>query len=148
MTDPCGITILMADDDADDCFITRQAFAQASVRNDLRFVANGEELLAYLRREPPYDAAPRPGLILLDLNMPRMNGKEALNIIKNDPQLAMIPVVALTNSSAERDVTDSYRLGVNAYITKPVTFDRLVEAVRSLTHYWLDTVTLPLGAHG
>src|ERR687893_1855302 len=125
MTTPTNpITILMADDDADDRMMTQEAFAESRIANDLRFVVDGEELMDYLKRRGRYaDPAlsPRPGLILLDLNMPRKDGREALREIKADPSLRQIPVVVLTTSKAEEDIYGTYDLGVNSFITKPVT---------------------------
>ena len=141
-----SITILMADDDPDDRMLTRDAFAGSRLANDLRFVTNGEELMDYLRRRGPYSAAadaPRPDVILLDLNMPRKSGREALREIKADPNLRRIPVIILTTSKAEEDVYRSYDLGANCYIQKPVTFDSLVEVVRALGTFWFQIVTLP-----
>ena len=140
------VLILMADDDPDDRMLTRDAFAECGVANDLFFVEDGEDLMDYLRRRNRYNEphkAPRPGLILLDLNMPRKNGREALKEIKNDPDLCRIPVVVLTTSQAEEDVVRSYQLGANSFITKPVTFDGLVDVMQSLKHYWLQTVAMP-----
>lgn len=139
----------MADDDADDRQMTQAAFAEARVGNRLRFVEDGEQLLQYLRSEGPYSepgSAPRPDLILLDLNMPKVDGREALAEIKNDPDLRRIPVVVLTVSSAEEDVFRTYDLGVAGYIAKPVTFESLVDAVRALGNYWIEIVTTPDGA--
>jgi CheY-like chemotaxis protein len=138
----------MADDDADDRMLTRDALAEARLANDLRFVEDGEELLDYLRRRGRFsepDCCPRPGLILLDLNMPRMDGREALAAIKSDPSLRRIPVVVLTTSKAEEDIYRSYDLGVNSFITKPVTFEGLVSVMRALGQYWFEIVELPNG---
>ena len=150
MTRSRSITILMADDDADDRALARDALEESRLRNDLRFVENGEQLLDYLRRRgkfaPPADS-PRPGLILLDLNMPRMDGREALEAIKADPELRRIPVVVLTTSKAEEDVVRSYDLGASSFITKPVTFGALVETMRALGRYWLEIVDLPKEAN-
>ena len=140
------ITILVADDDGEDCLLLRDAFAESRVANDLRFVGDGEALLDYLHRRGEYaDPAnsPRPGLILLDLNMPRKDGREALAEIKADPTLRYIPIVILTTSQAEEDVYRSYDLGVNSYIAKPVTFESLVDVVRTLEKYWFEIVELP-----
>lgn len=140
------ISILMADDDGDDRRLTQEALMEGRVVNDLRFVENGEELLDYLRRQgkyaPPAEA-PRPGLILLDLNMPRKDGRTVLKEIKSDPGLRQIPVVVLTTSKAEEDVSRSYDLGVNSYIVKPVTFDALVDILQTLEKYWFEIVELP-----
>jgi CheY-like chemotaxis protein len=143
---PRPITILLADDDADDRMLTKEALAESRLANDLRFVENGEELLDYLQRRPPYDDAansPKPGLILLDLNMPRKDGREALREIKADANLRHIPVIVLTTSKAEEDIYRSYDLGVNSFITKPVTFDGLVQVMRILGRYWFEIVELP-----
>ncbi|MEX0886865.1 MAG: response regulator [Phycisphaeraceae bacterium] len=140
------ITILMADDDPDDQMMARYALAANRVINDLRFVDDGEQLLQYLRREGRYanrGESPRPGLILLDLNMPRKDGRQALAEIKSDPNLRCIPVIALTTSRAEEDVARSYSLGVNSYITKPVTLEELVDTMKVIGQYWLGIVALP-----
>jgi CheY-like chemotaxis protein len=140
------ITILMADDDEDDRLLTREAMEEARLINDLRFVEDGVELLQYLRREGLFadpGAAPRPGLILLDLNMPRMDGRAALREIKADPALRQIPVVVLTTSRAEEDILRSYDLGAASFISKPVGFNSLMEMVTVLGHYWTGIVRLP-----
>lgn len=140
-----AIVILMADDDPEDVMLARDALAESRLANKLNVVENGEELLDYLYQRGKYNEqnAPRPGLILLDLNMPRLDGREALARIKNDASLRRIPVVVLTTSKAEEDVYRSYDLGANSYITKPVTFDSLVNVVRSLAEYWFGIVQLP-----
>ena len=135
--------ILMADDDADDRMLTQDALDESRVVNELVCVEDGEQLLAYLRREPPFEDAPRPGLILLDLNMPKKDGREALEELKADPQLRRIPVVVLTTSKAEEDLLRSYDLGAASFITKPVTFDALVELMKALGRYWIEFVELP-----
>lgn len=140
------VTILMADDDPDDRQLTREAFDEAKLVNELRFVENGEELLDYLNRRGKYAdpaSSPRPGLILLDLNMPKVDGREALAKLKQDPELRRIRVVVLTTSKAEADVFRSYDLSAASYITKPVTFETLVDVVRTLGKYWLEIVELP-----
>jgi CheY-like chemotaxis protein len=139
------IVILMADDDADDRVLARDAMAESRLGNSLRFVEDGQELMDYLHRAGKYATAdaPRPGLILLDLNMPRKDGREALREIKTDPELRTIPVVVLTTSKTEEDILRTYDLGANSFITKPVTFDRLVEIVRTLDRYWFNIVELP-----
>jgi CheY-like chemotaxis protein len=140
------ITILMADDDADDRRLTKDALEENRLANDLRFVENGEELLEYLRHQGKYadeEAAPRPGLILLDLNMPRKDGRTALKEIKADPILRQIPVTVLTTSKADEDIFRSYDLGVNSYIVKPVTFEALVDILQTLEKYWFEIVELP-----
>ncbi len=140
------ITILMADDDPDDRQLTREAFEEAKLVNDLRFVEDGVELLDYLHRRGKYAdpaTSPRPGLILLDLNMPRKDGREALQEIKQDPRLRAIRVVILTTSKAEEDILRTYSLSAASYITKPVTFESLVDVVKTLGKYWLEIVELP-----
>lgn len=143
--------ILMAEDDQDDRLITRKALEQNRVANPLVIVGDGEELLDYLYRRGPYsnpDAAPQPCIILLDLNMPKMDGREALKVIKQDQDLRKIPVVILTTSKAEEDIMKSYNTGANSYITKPVTFDGLVDVIKSLKSYWLEIVDLPGSIEG
>jgi CheY-like chemotaxis protein len=141
------VTILMADDDEEDCELTRDALQDARLANEMRFVYDGQELIDYLRREGAYAhpsvEAPRPGVILLDLNMPKKDGREALAEIKADESLRRIPIVVLTTSKDEEDVLRTYDLGVNSFITKPVTFAGLVEVMRTWTRYWLEIVELP-----
>jgi len=140
------ITILMADDDEDDRMLTQDALKESRVRNTLYCVNDGVELLEYLRRQGKYaDKAksPRPGLILLDLNMPRKDGREALKEIKADAELKNIPVVILTTSVQEEDKFKGYDLGAASYITKPVNFEGLVELMRALGQYWVEFVELP-----
>ena len=141
-----AVTILMADDDADDRDFARSAMEEGRLANDLRFVEDGEELLDYLYRRGRYadpKDSPRPGLILLDLNMPRKDGREALREIKSDPALRHIPVVVLTTSKTEEDILRSYDLGANCFITKPVTFEGLVAVMKTLGRYWIEIVELP-----
>ena len=145
------ITILMADDDADDRLMTKEAFDESRLANDLRFVSDGVELLDYLRRHGKYadpTSSPRPGLILLDLNMPKKDGREALEEIKADPKLKNIRVVILTTSKAEEDIYRTYNLSAASYITKPVTFSAMGEVVRVLGKYWLEIVELPGEGNG
>ena len=141
------ITILICDDDEDDRMLTQQALENAHVSNRIRFVEDGEQLLDYLYQRGEFAGetgkAPRPGLILLDLNMPKMGGREALKVIKQDETLCDIPVVVLSTSRLDEDITRSYQLGVNSFITKPVTFSGLVEAMNVLGRYWLEIVELP-----
>jgi len=137
------INILMADDDVDDQILVKDAFEQARVTNNLTFVNDGVELMQYLRREGVFAEAARPDIVLLDLNMPRKGGREALGEIKADPVLNRIPVVILTTSDVEEDVLRSYHLGANSYIQKPVTFGRMVEMVAALGEYWIGVVRLP-----
>ncbi|HWY29920.1 MAG TPA: response regulator [Candidatus Acidoferrum sp.] len=145
-TEPKMITILLADDDPDDRKLTQDAFSENRLANVLDCVEDGEELLAYLHRTGKYatlrDRA-LPGLILLDLNMPRKDGREALKEIKADPELRRIPIVVLTTSKAEEDIVRTYDLGVNSYVTKPVTFKSLVELIKVLGRYWFEVVELP-----
>lgn len=141
---PKTIHLLMADDDADDRQMTKEALEESRLLNEIGFVEDGEQLMDYLRHQGRYAAgAPRPDLILLDLNMPRKDGREALAEIKRDPALRQIPVVILTTSKAEEDIFRSYDLGVNSYVTKPVTFQGLVEVMRGLGCYWVQLVQLP-----
>ena len=140
------ITILLADDDPDDRQLTQDAFAENRLANILHCVDDGEELMDYLHRRGQYDrlrGEALPGLILLDLNMPRKDGREALKEIKADPELRRIPIVVLTTSKAEEDILRTYDLGVNSYITKPVTFKSLVDLIKILGSYWFEVVELP-----
>ena len=140
------VTFLMADDDPDDRLLTQRALKEYRLMNGMAFVEDGEELMDYLHHRGKYSdpkSSPRPGVILLDLNMPRKDGREALAEIKSDPELRKIPVVVLTTSKAEEDVIRTYNLGVNAYITKPVTFLQLSEIMRTLAIYWFEIVRLP-----
>lgn len=142
------VTILMADDDADDRQMAREALAESRLRNDLHCVEDGEELLDYLKRRGRYadpETCPRPGLILLDLNMPKLDGREALKAIKEDPELRQIPVVVLTTSKTEEDIFRSYDLGASSFISKPVSFEQLVKVIAELGRYWLEIVDLPGG---
>lgn len=140
------LTILIADDDIEDQMLLADAFGESQLINDLRFVDDGEQLLEYLRQQGRYAdpaTAPRPGVILLDLNMPRKDGREALQEIKADPTLRQIPIIVLTTSWAEEDIFRSYDLGVNSFITKPVTFGGLVEVLHMVRKYWFELVELP-----
>lgn len=140
------ITILMAEDDPEDAMLVRDALVEARLANDFRCVRDGEEVMDYLRHRGKYaDPAesPRPGIILLDLNMPRKDGRETLHEIKADPALRMIPVIVLTTSRAEEDVARSYGMGANSYIAKPVTFGKLVEIMKLIGRYWFEIVELP-----
>jgi CheY-like chemotaxis protein len=146
MPDRKSVHILIADDDPDDCMLARAAFRESRIANEVRFVHNGEELMNYLLGLPPFtdrQRYPLPGLVLLDLNMPLKDGREALTEIKSNPQLRGIPVVILTTSADEEDILRSYDDGVNSFITKPVSFSGLLEVVQSLGRYWLDIVELP-----
>jgi len=140
------ITIVLADDDPDDRQLTEEAFSENRLVNQLHCVEDGEQLMDYLHRRGQYENLrdeALPGLILLDLNMPRKDGREALKEIKADPSLRRIPIVILTTSKAEEDIIRSYDLGVNSYVTKPVTFKSLVELVKVLGRYWFEVVELP-----
>jgi CheY-like chemotaxis protein len=150
MTDKTGIVILMADDDDDDYLLTQKALKQSKLLNKLIRVKDGEELIDYLRGENSFANNKdymRPGVILLDLNMPRKDGREALKEIKSDPKLRDIPVVVFTTSKAEEDIYKSYKLGVNSFITKPVTFDSLINVMQTLGRYWFEIVELPKPTH-
>ena len=152
------IVLLIAEDDPDDQLLVREALEENRLANDIYFVNNGEELLDFLYHRGRYttEDAPFPDLILLDLNMPKVDGRQALAIIKADPELHRIPIVVLTTSRAEEDVLRTYDLGVNSFIVKPVTFEALVHVTKMLTQYWFSIVRLPAreiaieltGAHG
>jgi CheY-like chemotaxis protein len=138
--------ILLADDDPGDQELTRRALEEDVLRVDLRIVSDGEEALDYLFGRGAYSApgvAPRPDLILLDLNMPRMNGREVLQTLKKSPDLCRIPVVILTTSQQEADILATYNLGCNSYVQKPVDIGRFIQVVRDMGNYWFDVVTLP-----
>ncbi len=140
------ITILMADDDPDDRLLVQDAFEEVHLNNQFAYVEDGIELLDYLNRRGAYAhlaGTSLPGLILLDLNMPKKDGREALKEIKADPVLRSIPIVILTTSSAEEDILRTYDLGANSFIVKPVTFDKLVDIIRRVTNYWFEIVRLP-----
>jgi len=140
------VVILVAEDDPEDCQFIREALQDGQADSSLRFVEDGEQLLDYLRQNGEFtdpDCCPQPGLVLLDLNMPRKDGREALREIKSDPGLRRIPVVVLTTSKAQEDILRSYDLGANSYVTKPVTFGALAESLKNLGSYWLETVELP-----
>ncbi|WP_049721131.1 response regulator [Gilvimarinus polysaccharolyticus] len=140
------LVILMADDDADDRLLTEEALVESRVLNELHFAEDGVQLIEYLKGEGEFSDRskyPMPGLILLDLNMPKKDGREALAEIKGDPALRRIPVVILTTSKAEEDMIKGYDLGAASYISKPVTFDALVDLMRTLGKYWVEFVELP-----
>jgi CheY-like chemotaxis protein len=138
-----AIDVLLVDDDPGDTLMIREAFEHNKVRNELASVADGVQAMQYLRREGEYADATRPDLILLDLNLPRKDGREVLAEIKGDPQLSTIPVVVLTTSHAEEDVLRSYQLHANAYVTKPVDFERFIEVVRQIDEFFVTVVKLP-----
>ena len=138
--------VLVAEDDLEDQLLIQDAFEESGLQHELRFMNDGEELLAYLYQDGPYTdvaKAPMPDLLLLDLNMPRRDGREVLSILKADPERRRIPVVVMTTSNAEEDISKSYDLGVNSYIVKPVSFDGLMDVVQSLETYWFKHVKLP-----
>src|SRR5882757_5604403 len=137
------IEVLLVEDDPGDVLMTQEAFAEHKVKNNLSVVTDGVEALAYLRREGKYADAHIPDLILLDLNLPRKDGREVLAEVKGDPELRAIPVVVLTTSQAEEDVLRSYDLHANAYVTKPVDFDRFIEVVRQIDEFFVSVVKLP-----
>jgi CheY-like chemotaxis protein len=146
MTDKKPVIIVMADDDDDDFMLTEKALKKSKLLNTLYRVQDGEELIEFLTHKGKYTDAstsPRPGVILLDLNMPKKDGREALKEIKNNPDLKDIPVVVFTTSKAEEDIYRSYKLGVNSFITKPVTFEGLIDVMSSLGKYWFEIVELP-----
>jgi two-component system response regulator len=139
-----SVHILMADDDPDDRMLMQEALQETNLENLLRFVEDGAELMDYLHRRGKFvEDAPRPGLILLDLNMPKVDGREALKNIKSDPELRRIPIVVFTTSRADHDILKSYDLGVNSFISKPTQYVDLVYVARQISQYWLRTVELP-----
>jgi two-component system, response regulator len=141
-----AVTILVAEDDEDDRMLMQDALEENRLANDLHFVCDGEELMDYLQHRGQYSdptTAPRPSLILLDLNMPRKDGREALKEIKSDPALRQIPVVVLTTSKAEEDILRTYDLGVSSFIAKPVIFESMVQIIKALGKYWFEIVELP-----
>ncbi|RNI28201.1 response regulator [Rufibacter immobilis] len=145
-----SIAILIADDDAEDRMLLKEALEENHLKNTLHFVENGEELMDYLHHRGKYadkEKYPLPGLILLDLNMPKKDGREALKEIKQDADLKLLPVVVLTTSKAEEDIIRTYDLGVSSFITKPVTFASLVDMTKTLTEYWFELVQLPNSSH-
>ncbi|MFC0185724.1 Response regulator receiver domain-containing protein [Pseudarcicella hirudinis] len=151
MKNHSSISILVADDDPDDRQMTKEALEENFLLNELHFVEDGQQLMDYLRKQGRFaDAsinAPRPGLILLDLNMPKKDGRECLKEIKSDPDLRSIPIIILTTSKAEEDIIKTYDLGVNCFVTKPVTFTELISVTRSIGQYWFEIVKLPNPNH-
>ena len=141
---PNVIDVLMVEDDDGDVLMTREAFEYYKIQNRLHVVSDGEQALQFLRRTGPFADAPRPGLILLDVNLPRLSGLEVLAELKRDPELLVIPVVMLTTSQAEEDILRSYRLHANAYISKPVDFEHFIEAIRQIDDFFLALVKLPV----
>ncbi len=146
MTRPVPIAVLLVEDDPGDVLLIREAFEHTTVHNDRSVAGDGVEALAFLRREGEYADAQRPDLILLDLNLPRKDGREVLSVIKEDEELRSIPVVVLTTSEAEEDIVKSYKLHANAYVSKPVDFDRFIEVVRQIDEFFVTVVRLPPGA--
>ena len=143
----CGrsdaVDVLLVEDDEGDVLMTREAFEHYRISNRLHVVSDGDQALAFLRRTEPYADAPRPGLVLLDVNLPRRNGLEVLAELKQDPDLLLIPVVMLTTSRAEEDIIRSYSLHANAFVTKPVDFEQFIEAIRQIDTFFLSLVRLP-----
>ena len=137
------IEILLVEDNPGDARLTREALAQSKIKNNLSYARDGEEAIAFLRRLPPFSDAPTPDLVLLDLNLPRRDGREVLEDIKKDPNLRHIPVVILTSSQAEEDILRSYRLHANCFITKPVDFEQLTKVVHGIEQFWFTLVKLP-----
>jgi CheY-like chemotaxis protein len=137
------IDVLLVEDDPGDVLMTREAFEDYKVHNQLHVVNDGEQAMAFLRQEGEYADLPRPDLVLLDLNLPRMDGRQVLDAIKSDPDLSSIPVVVLTTSEAEDDVLRSYSLHANAYVTKPVDFERFIDVVRQIDDFFVSVVRLP-----
>jgi CheY-like chemotaxis protein len=137
------VDVLLVEDDEGDILMTREAFEFHKIRNRLHVVTDGEQALHFLRQTGPHADAPRPGLILLDVNLPRLSGIEVLAELKQDPELAVLPVVMLTTSQAEEDILRSYKLHANAYVTKPVDFDNFIGAIRQIDDFFLSLVKLP-----
>jgi CheY-like chemotaxis protein len=146
VSDPDPITeidVLLVEDDAGDVLMTQEAFEHHKLRNHLHVVSDGVEALSFLRREGEFADAPRPGLILLDLNLPRKDGREVLEEVKNDESLRTIPIVVLTTSQAEEDILRSYNLHANAYVAKPVDFERFIDVIRQIDDFFVSVVKLP-----
>lgn len=140
---PRPIEVLLVEDDPGDVLLTKEAFEDNKVKNNLNIVSDGEEAMAYLHRQEPYAEAARPDMVLLDLNLPRKDGREVLQEIKADPELRSIPVVVLTTSEADEDILRSYDLHANAYVTKPVDFDQFIQVVRQIDDFFVTVVKLP-----
>jgi len=137
------IEILLVEDSPSDAALTREALEAGKITNNLNHVVNGVAAMEYLRRQGKFAKAPRPDLIMLDLNLPRKDGREVLEELKNDPSLKIIPVIVLTTSRSDQDILRSYELNANCYITKPVDFQHFIEVVKSIENFWLSVVTLP-----
>ena len=146
--DGCGVVdVLLVEDDPGDILMTKEAFEHYKIHNQLHVVTDGEQALDFLRRTGNYAKAPRPGLILLDLNLPRRDGLEVLAELKQDPVLRVIPVVILTTSQAEEDILRSYSLHANAYVSKPVDFERFIDVIRQIDNFFITVVKLPPEGH-
>lgn len=142
-TSSVRIDLLLVEDDPGDAMMTSEVLSSAKVLHNLHVVDNGEAAISFLRREAPYDDAPRPDLIFLDLNLPRVDGREVLAFVKNDPSLRRIPTVILTTSDSDDDIASSYDLHANAFVTKPVDFDSFLSAVRQVDDFFLSVASLP-----
>ncbi|AOY78664.1 response regulator [Moorena producens JHB] len=137
------IEILLVEDNPGDLDLTKATLQNSNIRNNLQTFTNGKEAMAFLRRESPYTKAPRPDVILLDLNLPVMDGREVLAQIKSDPKLSLIPVIILTSSDSDQDILTSYKLNANAYVTKPLELEQFVKVLKSIENFWLSIVKLP-----
>lgn len=144
-TSPAPIRILLVEDDPGDVRLTREALAESKLRNELHVVGDGEEAMEFLRRTGRHVDAPRPDVVLLDLNLPRLSGREVLELVKSDPELKSIPVTVLTTSQAEEDIVRSYDLNANAYVTKPVDLAQFMRVVHAVEDFWVQVVRLPPG---
>ncbi len=145
------LIILCAEDDPDDQMLTRDALAEGGIVADLRFVCDGEQLLDYIHHRGVHSdprLSPRPGIILMDLNMPRVDGREALQVIRSDPALRRLPIVVFTTSSAQADIEQVYDLGANSYVVKPASYAGMVRVLDEVRRYWSETVELPLAEGG
>ena len=140
---PTAIEILLIEDNQGDVVLTLEAFEEARIKNNVTVLKDGEEAIRYLTRKPPYENAVLPDIILLDINLPKIDGKEVLSFIKSNPRLKQIPVVMLTTSSSESDVSDAYEANANCYITKPVDVNKFFEVIRAIENFWITIVTLP-----
>jgi CheY-like chemotaxis protein len=146
LTSARPIEILLIEDSPSDAALTIEAIQAGKISNNLNRVADGVEAMAYLRQQGEFAKSPRPDLIMLDLNLPKKDGREVLRELKSDPSLRLIPIIVLTTSRADKDVLQSYELNANCYITKPVDFEQFIEVVKSIEHFWLSVVTLPTTA--
>ncbi|NEO89506.1 MAG: response regulator [Moorea sp. SIO3G5] len=137
------IEILLVEDNPGDLDLTKATLQNSNIRNNIQTFTNGKEAMAFLRRESPYTKAPRPDVILLDLNLPVMDGREVLAQIKSDPKLSLIPVIILTSSDSDQDILTSYKLNANAYVTKPLELEQFLKVLKSIENFWLSIVKLP-----